>query len=55
MKVFCQIAGLRVVFGSTFDLGGQLSDVCNFGWSISGLEPTLSIVVGEFSGAQTDC
>jgi len=44
-----------VVFGTTFDLQGQISDVCSFGTSLAGIEGTLSTVVGEFCGAQTDC
>ena len=44
-----------VVFGTDFDLQGQISDVCNFGTSLASVEGTLSTVVGEFCGAQTDC
>ena len=43
------------VFGTTFDLQGQITDVCSFGTSLAGIESTLSTVVGEFFGAQTDC
>ena len=46
---------LTVVFGSTFDLGGQINDVCSFGSELANVEPSILTVVGEFSGAQTDC
>ena len=46
----------KVVFGTTFDLEGQITDVCNFGtYSLIGAEDSIATVVGEFSGAQTDC
>lgn len=46
---------LIVVFGNTFELQAQISDVCNFGTSLAGIERSIFTVVGEFSGAQTDC
>jgi hypothetical protein len=44
-----------IVFGTTFDLQGQISNVCSFGTSLADIEVTMSTVVGEFCGAQTDC
>jgi hypothetical protein len=44
-----------VVFGTTFDLQGQISDVCSFGKSLAGIEGALNTVVREICGAQTDC
>jgi hypothetical protein len=47
---------LTEVFGTTFDLDGQISDVCDFGtYSLIGAEYSIAAVVGEFCGAQTDC
>jgi hypothetical protein len=46
---------LIAVFGSTFELQAQISDVCGFGTSLAGIEGSIITVVGEFSGAQTDC
>jgi glucan 1,3-beta-glucosidase len=43
----------QAVFGSTFDLEGQINDVCDFGNSI--FYDGITTVVGEFCGAQTDC
>jgi hypothetical protein len=46
---------LIAVFGSDFDLDSQISDVCGFGSQLAGNEGNIFTVVGEFSGAQTDC
>src|SRR5271170_1055569 len=46
---------LTLVFGSTFDLAGQINDVCSFGTELSYVNPSILTVVGEFCGAQTDC
>jgi hypothetical protein len=43
------------VFGTNFVFQGQLTDVCQFGTTLSNNEGKILTVVGEFSGAQTDC
>lgn len=50
------LCSLTIVFGTTFDLEGQITDICNFGtYSLIGAEYSIATVVGEFTGAQTDC
>jgi aryl-phospho-beta-D-glucosidase BglC (GH1 family) len=44
---------LILVFGTTFDLSGQINDVCSIGKAI--FYDGITTVVGEFSGARTDC
>ena len=46
---------LMLVFGSTYDLARQINDVCSFGTELSIVNPSILTVVGEFTGAQTDC
>ena len=48
-------AQLIAVFGTDFDLYGQISDVCSFGTDLAGVQYSMDVVVGEFCGAQTDC
>jgi hypothetical protein len=50
----CQLT-LTAVFGADFALQGQITEVCRFGTTIASIEGTISTVVGEFTGAQTDC
>ena len=46
---------LTIVFGTTFDLSTQLSNICNLGHNLTLSEQSVKTVVGEWSGAQTDC
>jgi hypothetical protein len=36
-------------------MSDQISDVCSFGTELSYVQYSIDVVVGEFTGAQTDC
>lgn len=43
------------MFTGDYTFANQMGDVCGFGSNIASNNPAIYTVVGEWSGAQTDC